>query len=82
MARVFYRGATPDAASTADVRLTIRTRGGAVVRRQTLRGVSVGARHTWRVRAPGHRAAYVIGAVAVPDTGPVSRQATATLRVR
>ena len=82
VARVSYRVGYPDAASTADVRLTIRTRGGAVVRRQTLRDVSVGARHTWRVRAPSRRAAYVIVAVAVHDTGTVSKQATATLRVR
>jgi C1A family cysteine protease len=82
VASVSYLVGYPDAASTAVVRLTIRTRGGAVVRRQTLRGVSVGARHTWRVRAPARRAAYVIVAVAVHDTGPVSKQATATLRVR
>ena len=57
VARVDYRVGCPDAATTADVRLTIRTRGGAVVRRQTLRDVSVGARHTWRVRAPARHAA-------------------------
>jgi C1A family cysteine protease len=82
LARVTYLVSCPDAASTADVRLTIRTRGGAVVRRQTLRDVSVGARHTWRVRAPARPATYVIVAVAVHDTGTVSKRATATLRVR
>ena len=72
----------PDTAATVDVRLTIRTRGGTVVRRQTLHDVSVGARHTWRVRAPARRATYVVVAVAVHDTGAVSKRATATLRVR
>jgi C1A family cysteine protease len=82
MACISYRVSCPDTASTVRVRLTIRTRRGAVVRRQTLRGVSVGARHTWQVRAPARRATYVIVAVAVHDTGTVSRRATATLRVR
>ena len=82
VARVSYRVSYPDAASVAEVRLTIRTRSGAVVRRQTLRDVSVGTRHTWRVRVPARRATCVVVAVAVPDTGTVSKRATATLRVR
>ena len=82
VARISYRVGCPDTASAVDVRLTIRTRGGAVVRRQTLRDVSVGSRHTWHVRAPARRSAYVVVAVAVSDTGAVSRRATATLRVR
>ncbi len=82
VARVSYRVSYPDAASSAEVRLTIRTRGGSVFRRQTLRDVSVGARHAWRVRVPARRATYVIVAVAIHDTGTVSKRATATLRVR
>ena len=80
-ARVWFRIGHPDTTVTADVRLTLRTRGGAVVRRQTLRGVSVDARHGWRLRAPAHRGAYVVVAVATLDTGEVSKTATATLRV-
>ena len=82
IARVVYRVARPGAGSTADVRLTVRTRAGAVVRRQTLHDVSVGARHIWRVRAPALRASYVVVAVATLDTGGVSKRATATLRIR
>ena len=51
-ARVTYRVGHPDTTATVDVRLTLRTRGGAVVRRQTLRDVVVDARHGWRLRAP------------------------------
>jgi len=81
-ARVGFRVGHPDTAATAEVRLTLRTREGAVVRRQTLRDVSVDARHGWRVRTPAHRGAYVVMAVATLDTGEVSKPATATLRVR
>ena len=81
-ARVVYRVAHPGAGSAADVRLTVRTRRGVLVRRQTLRDVSIGARHIWRVLAPARRATYVITAVATLDTGAVSKRATATLRVR
>jgi C1A family cysteine protease len=82
VARVVFRVAPADGGSTANVRLTVRTRSGAVVRRQTLRNVSVAALHTWRVRAPTRRATYVVAAVAILDTGAVSKRATATLRVR
>jgi len=81
-ARVGFRVGHQDATATADVRLTLQTRGGAVVRRQTLRDVSVDARHGWRLRVPAHRGAYVVVAVATLDTGEVSKPATATLRVR
>ena len=53
-----------------------------MVRRQTLRDVSIGTRHTWRVLAPARRATYVVAAVATLDTGAVSKRATAALRVR
>ena len=81
-ARVVFRVARPGAGSAADVRLTVRTRRGVLVRRRTLHDVSIGARHTWRVLAPRRRATYVVTAVATLDTGAVSKRATATLRVR
>ena len=80
--RVAYRVGRSDTTATVDVRLTLCTRGGAVVRRQTLRDVGVDARHGWRLRAPARRGAYVVVAVATLDTGEVSQAATATLRVR
>jgi hypothetical protein len=82
VARIVFRVAPADGGSTANVRLTVRTRGGVVVRRQTLHDVSIGTRHTWRVLAPARRGTYVVAAVATLDTGAVSKWATATLRVR
>ena len=80
--RLAFRVSGPDATVTADVRLTLQTRRGKVLRGRTLRGVDVTSRHTWRVRAPSRRGAYVVVAVACLDTGQVSKRATATLRVR
>jgi C1A family cysteine protease len=80
--RIPFRVVHPGAATAADVRLTLRTRQGAVVRRQTLDDVSTGARHTWRLRTPSRRGSYVIVAVARLDTGQVSKKATASLRCR
>jgi C1A family cysteine protease len=80
--RLAFRLSDPDVTVTAAVRFTLRSRQGEVLRRQTLRGVDVTSRHAWRVRAPSHRGAYVVAAVATLDTGQVSKTATATLRVR
>ena len=80
--RLAYRVSDPDATVTARVRFTLRSRQGRVLRTRTLRGVDVTSRHTWRVRAPAHRGAYVVTAVASLATGQVSKTATATLRVR
>jgi len=78
---VRFRLRSPDTTVTADVRFTLRTRRGKVLCRRTLHGVGVTAGHTWRVRVPAQRGAYVVSAVAGIDTGEVSRPATARLRV-
>jgi hypothetical protein len=80
--RLAFGVQAPGATGTADIRFTLQTRQGKVLRSQTLRGVDAISQHTWRVRAPSHRGAYVVVAVATLDTGQVSKTATATLRVR
>ena len=54
-ARVVFRLSGPDAAVTADVRFTLQTRRGKVLRRRSLRDVDVTTSHAWRVRAPSRR---------------------------
>jgi C1A family cysteine protease len=82
VARIVFRLTHADPTTTADVQLTLRTRRGRVLRRQTLHDVDVTTRHAWRVRTPSKPGACVVRAVASLDTGQVSRPATATLRVR
>jgi C1A family cysteine protease len=82
LVRVAFRVKRTGAATTADVRFRLQTARGRVVRHQTMQGVDVTIGHTWSVRTPARRGAYVVVAVATLDTGEVSRPATATVRVR
>jgi C1A family cysteine protease len=82
LTRVAFRLSDPDATVTADVLLTLQTRRGKVLRSRTIHEVDAGALHTWHVRAPSRRGDYIVTAVASLDTGEVSKETTAGLRVR